>query len=617
MRNHVRKVVFVTAALAIAGVVGVAISSASSGKADTAKAGGTYRVGWEAEFGFTDAFDPTGEYLGNAWALYSNLLIRTLVGYNHVSGAAGNKLVPDIARSLPKPTNGGKTYTFHLKNGIRFAPPVNRAVNSHDILYAMQRLAKPSYGAQYAFYYTVIQGWDAYAKGKAKSISGIKTPDKSTISFTLTEPTGDFLFRMAMPATGPIPGEVGKCFQKGNSNKYGRNLVSTAGYMFEGSQNVDIKSCATIKPASGYDGTTTMTLVRNPNYSAATDSKSARENLPDSFVFTVNSNADDIYNKIQSGDLEDAVASPTPKVIRQYQTDSSLRPRLKINSGDRTWYLTMNLTQPPFDDVHIRKAMNWIIDKNGLRKGWGGPSVGSIANHIVPDALLNNALKSYRPYGTPGDAGSVAKAAAEVKQSKYDPGKTGKCTASACKNVLMIADVRAVDKAMVPVIQANAAKIGITFKVRSVNGAYPVIQTPSKNVPISERPGWGKDYADASTFFNALFLSSSILPSGNTNYSLVGVTPALAKKVGAKGSVSNVPSIDTDIGKCNRTQATAEGVNARIRCWAGVDRKLMTQVVPWVPYLSASNINVTGPKVGKWSYDQFSDQTAYAHVAVK
>jgi peptide/nickel transport system substrate-binding protein len=420
-----------------------------------------------------------------------------------------------------------------------------------------------------------------------------------------------------MPATGPIPGEVGKCFQKGNSNKYGRNLVSTAGYMYDGSQNVDIKSCAALKPASGYDGTTTMTLVRNPNYSAATDSKSARENLPDSFVFTVNSNADDIYNKIASGDLEDAVASPTPKVIRQYQTDSSLRPRLKINSGDRTWYLTLNLTQPPFDDVHIRKAMNWIIDKNGLRKGWGGPSVGTIANHIVPDALLNNALKSYRPYATPGDAGSVAKAAAEVKQSKYDPGKTGKCTASACKNVLMIADVRAVDKAMVPVIQANAAKIGITFKVRSVNGAYPVIQTPSKNVPISERPGWGKDYADASTFFNALFLSSSILPSGNTNYSLVGVTPAIAKSVGAKGNLTGVPSIDADISKCNRTHATAEGANARISCWAGVDRKLMTQVVPWVPYLSASNINVTGPKVGKWSYDQFSDQTAYAHVAVK
>jgi peptide/nickel transport system substrate-binding protein len=617
MRKHVRKVVFAAAALAIAGGVGATIGSAASGKADVAKAGGTYRVGWEAEFGFTDAFDPTGEYLGNAWALYSNLLIRTLVGYNHVAGAAGNKLVPDLAKTMPKVTNGGKTYTFHLKNGVKFAPPVNRAVTSHDIAYAMQRLAKPSYGGQYAFYYTVIQGWDAYAKGKAKSISGIKTPDKSTIVFTLTEPTGDFLYRMAMPATGPIPGEVAKCFQGANSNKYGRNLVSTAGYMFQGSDAVNISSCSAIKPASGYDGQTTMTLVRNPNYSPATDSKSARENLPDSFVFTVNSNADDIYNKIASGDLEDAVASPTPKVLRQYQTDPSLKPRLKVNSGDRTWYLTMNLTQPPFDDVHIRKAMNWIIDKNGLRKGWGGPTAGTIANHIVPDSLLNNAIKSYRPYGTPGDTGSVAKAAAEVKKSKYDPGHTGKCTASACKNVLMIADVRAVDKAMIPVIQANAAKIGITFKVRSVNGAYPVIQTPSKNVPISERPGWGKDYADASTFFNALFASSSILPSGNTNYSLVGITPAMAKKIGAKGNLTGVPSVDADINRCNRTQATPEGVNARIRCWASLDKKLMTQVVPWVPYLSASNINVTGPKVAKWSYDQFSDQTAYAHVAVK
>jgi peptide/nickel transport system substrate-binding protein len=615
MKRHVRKVVFAAAALAIAGSVGATIGSAAPKKS---LAGGTYRVGWEAEFGWTDAFDPTGEYLGNAWALYSNLLIRTLMGYNHVSGPAGNKLVPDLSKGMPTVSNGGKTYTFHLKNGVRFAPPVNRAVTSHDIAYAMQRLAKPSYGGQYAFYYTVIKGWDAYAKGKAKTITGITTPDKSTIKFTLTEPTGDFLYRMAMPATGPIPGEVGKCFQGANSNKYGRNLVSTAGYMFEGSDKVNISSCSAMKPASGYDGQSNMTLVRNPNYSAATDSKSARENLPDSFVFTVNSNADDIYNKIASGDLDDAVASPTPKVLRQYQTDPSLKPRLKVNSGDRTWYLTMNLTQAPFDDIHIRKAMNWIIDKNGLRKGWGGPTAGSIANHIVPDGLLANTLKNYKPYGTPGDAGSVSKAAAEVKQSKYDPGKTGKCTASACKGVIMIADVRAVDKAMIPVIQADAAKIGITFKVRSVNGAYPVIQTPSKNVPISERPGWGKDYADASTFFNALFLSSSILGSGNTNYSLVGLKPSMAGKFGIKGNINGVPSVDADISKCNRTQATsAEGANARISCWANVDRKLMTQVVPWVPYLSASNINVTGPNVTKWSYDQFSDQTAYAHVAVK
>jgi ABC-type transport system substrate-binding protein len=262
--------------------------------------------------------------------------------------------------------------------------------------------------------------------------------------------------------------------------------------------------------------------------------------------------------------------------------------------------------------------MNWVMDKQGLRKGWGGPTAGEIGHHIVPDPLLNNVLKPYRPYASPGDTGSVTKAAAEVKQSKYDPGKTGKCTAAQCKNVLLIADVRAVDKAMVPVIQASAAKIGITFKVRSVNGAYPVIQTPSKNVPISERPGWGKDYADPSTFFNALFMSTSIIPQGNTNYSMVGATPAIAKKVHASGNFNGIPSIDKQIQKCNQTTSpTAEGANPRIRCWAQVDRTLMEQVVPWVPYLFASKINVVGPKVAKWQFDQFGTTPAYAHVAVK
>src|SRR3954471_11852169 len=124
MRKHVRKVVLAATAAAIAVGVGATIASAASGNAGAVKAGGTYRVGWEAEFGWTNAFDPTGEYLGNAWALYSNLLIRTLVGYNHVSGAAGNKLVPDLAKSMPAVSNGGKTYTFHLKNNVKFAPPV-------------------------------------------------------------------------------------------------------------------------------------------------------------------------------------------------------------------------------------------------------------------------------------------------------------------------------------------------------------------------------------------------------------------------------------------------------------------------------------------------------------
>ena len=105
---------------------GSSSNSSGTGSGSTAGRGGTYKVGWEQAFTFTDNFDPTGEYLGDAMSIYSNLLIRTLVGYDHVAGTAGNKLVPDIATALPKPTNGGKTYAFTLKKGIRFGPPVNR-----------------------------------------------------------------------------------------------------------------------------------------------------------------------------------------------------------------------------------------------------------------------------------------------------------------------------------------------------------------------------------------------------------------------------------------------------------------------------------------------------------
>ena len=116
--------------------------------------------------------------------------------------------------------------------------------------------------------------------------------------------------------------------------------------------------------------------------------------------------------------------------------------------------------------------------------------------------------------------------------------------------MLLLADTRAVDTKMLPVLQADAKKIGITFTVRSINGAYPTIQTPSKNIPISERPGWGKDYGDALTFFEPLFDGRNIIPNGNTNYSLLGITPAKCKTLKVTGDCTNVPSVNPQLDRC-------------------------------------------------------------------
>jgi peptide/nickel transport system substrate-binding protein len=607
VKKPFRRLVAICLVVTVSAAVLVAAGSASQ-KSSKAGSGGTLTVGWEAAFGWTAGFDPTGEYLGDAWGIYSNLLLRSLVGTNHVAGAAGNKLVPDLARSVPRPTNGGKTYTFKLKN-IKFAPPVNRQVTSKDVKYALQRLADPKNGGQYAFYYSSIVGWEAGAKGK--NISGIKTPNNSTLVINLKQPRGDFLYALSMPATAPIPVEVGKCFNH-KPQAYGRNVVATGPYMIEGSDDVNISSCGSIKPASGFDVQTKLVLERNPNYAANTDTKAARENFPDKFQFVVNANADDIVNKIEAGEYDTASNSWPGQTLRKYTTNSDLKKYFFQNSGDRTWYLTMNLTQAPFDDVKVRRAMNFVMDKAGLVQAWGGPVVGKVANHIIPDPLLANQLAEFAPYKTPGDHGSVAKARKALKGSKYDTDKNGLCSAKECKNVLLISDTRGVDTKMLPVIQASAKKIGITFTVRTIEGAYPTIQTPSKNVPIAERPGWGKDYADPYTFFSPLFDGRTIIANGNTNYSLIGITPKQCKDLKVTGNCNNVPSVNADLDRC------ANLVGApHVTCYAALDRKLMTKIVPWVPYLWSYVTRIVSKNVTKYEFDQFATTPAYAHMAVK
>ena len=591
-------------------VVGAAVvvTAGSAGRAKS-NVGGTLNVGWEQAFGFTDNFDPTGEYLGDAFGIYDNLLIRTLVGYNHTAGKPGNMLVPDIATTVPVPTNGGKTYTFHLKSNIKFGPPVNRAVTSQDFVTAFDRLGNPKDAAEYPSYYTVIKGFTAYSAGKAKTISGITTPNSSTIVFNLTQPTGDFLYRISLPAAGPQPIEVTKCFAN-EAGKYGRDLVSTAGYMIAGMDTVSDSSCAALKPASGFNPLTNLNLVRNPNYVQSTDP--TRKNYVDAVNFTIDASDVDIYNKIEAGSFDMATSTIPPDVLQKYATTPSLKSHFFQNSGDRTWYLMMNLTQPPFDDIHVREAMNWIMNKTALVQAWGGPTVGSVANHIVPDSIFNNQLAEYAPYKTPGNNGSLAKAMAAMKGSKYDTSNNGMCDAPACKNVLLLADTRAEDTKMIPVIEQDAKEIGITFTTRTVAGAYSVLVTPSKNIPFAERPGWGKDYADAGTFFAQLFDGRNIIPNGNNDFSLVGITPAQCKTLKVTGNCTGVPNVNAQLDKC-----AVLTLQPRASCYEALDKTTMTKVVPWVPYLWSSVTRITSNNVTHYQYDQFSTTPAYSQISVK
>ena len=473
-RSTIALFVLALASLALAAGCGGGGGSTDTGAAPTGdepQAGGTFRTQTDA-FIWTGNFDPTGEYLGTFLGLYTNLLGRTLMGYRHAPDAEGNEVIPDLAAEDPVISDDGLTYTFTIRDGVMFGPPLSRQVTSKDVEYAFKRIGTPALVAQYGFYYnTVIEGLQDFSDAgglskpanASKPISGIATPDDKTIEFTLTQPTGDFLSRLAMPAAGPIPEEVGKCFLK--AGEYGRFLISSGPYQVEGSADLDISSCDAMKALAGFDPNKFVKLERNPDYNPDTDSPEARENFFDNFEMTLNTNAQDIFDKTKAGQLELAFASEPAEVVREYTTDPELEDLYKINSGDRTWYITMNLTQPPFDDVHVRKAANWIMDKEGLRRAWGGPPKGEVANHIVPDAMFGGALDDYVPYPSDGDAGNLEEAKAEMAQSKYDTNQDGVCDAPECSGIQHITRNTDVWKNMEPVIESSFNKIGLQVEL--------------------------------------------------------------------------------------------------------------------------------------------------------
>src|SRR5438105_8377617 len=141
----------------------------------------------------------------------------------------GTTPTPDLATGLPTAANGGKTITVKIRSGIKYSPPLqNRTVKTADIKYAMERCFLPQVGNGYAnSYYGDIVGVDAFKSGKAKEISGIQTPDDSTIVINTNHPAGVLTFAnsgaLGMPCTVPVPKDYAQKYDKGKTSTYGQH----------------------------------------------------------------------------------------------------------------------------------------------------------------------------------------------------------------------------------------------------------------------------------------------------------------------------------------------------------------------------------------------------------
>jgi peptide/nickel transport system substrate-binding protein len=617
-----KKAVRLTAVVAVLAIVAAACSKSSSGGSSgtpTASASSIPRGGilHIAQVGdVSAAFDPAREYYQVSFEYMKCCLLRTLFTTNGLPADQGGAVLqPDLAAALPTVSSDGLTWTISIKPGIMYSPPFQTTeVTAQDFIRAMEREADPKVTAAYGFYYTAIKGYSDYTSGKSKTISGMTALDSHTLQIKVTAPTGDLGWRFALPASAPIPPNGNALYgaAQGHDKDYGRFLVGTGPYMWQGIDKVNFSLPASKQtPVAGYIPGRQMVLVRNPSWDPATDPN--RPAYVDQIQTTIGGSVADLYNKVQTGEVDWVMdAQPPADVLAKYSTNPSLQPFLHTYAQNAVTYTSMNLAVPPFDDIHVRKAMNFILDKAGGRQLAGGPLTGVNAGHIFPDGLTNNILKSYDPYATANSAGDVAKAMAEMKLSKYDTNHDGKCDASVCQNILALTFTTDPGPREAALWNSNVQKIGMSFNIKALDTTtfYAKCNDMPSDIPICLTAGWVQDYPDPYTFGPPLFKSTSLFPSC-CNYSALGATSAQLKKWGY--SVTSVPSVDTQLSQC---AAIAVG-DARTQCWTNFDKYIMENVVPWVPRTFTNENDITSTNVVNYSFDEFGGLFALDHAAMK
>ena len=508
--------------------------------------GGTLKIANEGDVDFMDA---RAAYTVTSFQLNRGVL-RTLITYPATPNTEEQvKPVPDLAEGLGEANSDFTQFTYTLKDGVRFGPELGNKdvqgvtgeeITSEDVKYTMESLFNPSVGAQYNFYYNIIEGVDEYSAGKADEISGIETPDDKTIVFNLTEPAADWDLRMSMPATAPVPQSYAEKFDKAKESQYDQHVVATGPYV-----------------VSEWTPEEQIYLVRNPEWDPATDPN--RKAYVNEVNWKEGFENDVAVQKVMDSDYDyTGDTEPVGPQLQQIVQDPELRRRFINEPEACTYYMTLNVELEPFDDIKVREAVNFAIDRQNLLKIHGGEYEGDVATSILPQNMAGSlSPEEFNPFQTPNMAGDIDKAKQLMADAGYPNGYD--------KPILMVGSSDDPGPKAFESMRADLEALGFS-NIETKLLPYPNYYTQYYQVPnkthIGAAPGWCEDYADAFTFFDPLFNGENLTPKNN---------------------LSNYSQIDNPRLNSMIEQASQEPVGPeRTAAWEEVNR-LATELAPWVP----------------------------------
>ncbi|MET7638595.1 ABC transporter substrate-binding protein [Streptomyces sp. NPDC005438] len=470
------------------------------------KRGGTLKFVGEQD---ADSWDTTRMYYGFAFD-FARYYSRQLVSYTPEPGQKSIDLKPDLAKEKAQVSKDGKTYTYELKDGLKWED--GKPITSKDVKYGIERQwAQKVLSGGPVYLKDVLDPDDKY-KGpyEGGDLDAIQTPDDKKIVFKLPKPNGDFEQMLAMPTNSPVRKD------KDTKSKYGLKPFSSGPYKFQ-----------------SYSPGKSLSLVRNKHWSRSTDD--LRKALPNAIKVTLLSNPEERDNRLISGDADldlnqrGMSAQGRTKALKQHRGNVD-NPQTGFIS-----YVAFPQSVKPFDNIHCRKAAIYGTDHKSVQTARGGPAAGGdIAVNMLPPVVPGHD-KNDDQYGQAKNGGKsdVAKAKDELK-------KCGK--PNGFKTTMAVRNTDSNDKKSAESIQASLKKIGINVEINEFDGAQSSSEVGNQDNVVKKgygmvMMGWGPDFPSGQGYGLPLWHSKYILENANNNYALIDdkkIDADFAKAIGER-----------------------------------------------------------------------------------
>jgi len=513
-------------------------------------------------------FDPARLYTSGGGNVPS-LVFRTLTTRNRENGAAGAKVVPDLATDTGRPNKDATVWTYTLKKGLKYED--GTPITSADIKYGIERSFAPelSGGAPYLRDWLVgAANYQGPYKDK-KGLTAIETPDARTIVFHLDKPEGEFPYLATQTQFTPVPKA------KDTGTKYAEHPISSGPYKVVKNEN------------NGEH----IVLERNTYWSTATDAE--RKAYPDKVDVKSGLDSSVINQRLSASQGSDATAVTTdtnlgPAELAKVTGDKELASRVGTGHFGYTNYIAFNPTVKPFNNIKVRQAISYAVDRSSVINAAGGSALAEAATTYLP----NQKSFGYEPYDLfpAGETGNPAKAKELLKEAGYPNGLTVTLTHSNAKDFETSPEIATA-------LQDALKKAGITVKLQGLEeNDYSDTIHSVKTEPGFFLAHWGADWPSGGPFLAPIFDGRQIVKDGaNFNTGLL-----------------NDKSVNAEIDAINKLT----DLDAAAKRWGALDKKIGEQALT-VPLFHPVYKRLVGKDIKNVVISDWTGVLDISQVAVK